>query len=510
MSAGSYKNLVRRAVQVGVVFFGLALIAVSVLTTLGAERYVTGTVLPRVGARLGASITAGDVGAVPGRVVLRDVALTPAGRSAPIAVVHEVDAYYSIASLLSDERLEVVRLRGVDLRLDPAEGLPAVRDLVARVRHVHGDAPEATARRSAWPDVSLREIRVTYDDPAGLHARARVDAALHGRHGRALVRGLRVWGAADPMLRARAATIDFAIGEGMGAVSASLEEPAISIRETGGRWEPAALVDRAQAALDVWRAGALAPEATSADGGGAFRIEVHRGRAEVLREGSSLVTEDVHGWVAPDAAHRVVAARLAGKIGPEATWEVEAEGDLVRRSALGHVRLAELPLPVVLPLLPHVAVDWTAATRLSGDTDFKYEDAPGRLALDGRLRAEDLSVTSAMIASEPLRDLDVEVAGRGALWLRSRELAVSDARLSLNGIPLLVHGDVARSGGLPRITADLTLPPTPCSSLLRSMPTALVAHLGGLELDGVFGADLHVVLDLERPEHTDVRFDVGN
>jgi hypothetical protein len=231
---------------------------------------------------------------------------------------------------------------------------------------------------------------------------------------------------------------------------------------------------------------------------------------EVQREDLSLALTDIHGWIAPDATHRVVAARLKGRVGEEASWEVEAEADGGTESALGRVRLANLPLPVVLPLLPRLPVDWTAATRVSASFGFRYDHVPGRLGLDGDARAEGLTITAPLIATEPLRDLDVAVSGKGALWIRSRELAVSDARVSVNGIPVLLHGDLARSGGLPRITADLTLPPTPCEALLRSMPTALVAHLGGMQLEGVFGADLHLVVDLERPEHTDVRFDVGN
>ena len=509
MGRGSYKNLVRRAVQVGVVVLGLLLLAASVLTTVGAERYVTGTVLPQMGKRLGATIAAADVGAVPGRVVLRDVAITPRGAATPLLLVHDVRVNYSLGSLLSGRRLDEVRLQGVDLQVDPSRGLPALRDFIAGLRRsdaARGRRHDVTTPR---PRISLRELRVAYDDPAGLHARTRVDAVLETRRGRALLRGLKVWGTAEPVFRARAATVDVSLGAGQAITSASLDDPTLVVLADDDASQFLAIVERAKAALEVLRGDVRTVTTATADAGAPVRVEVHRGRAELIREGATLALRDMHGWVAPDLSHDQVAGRLVGRLG-DASWEVEAECDLASRNALGRARVSQLPLQTVLPFLPRVPFDWTAPTLLSGHGDFRYDDAPGRLGLEGDLRAEGLTVTAPAIAAQPLRDLDVAVSGKGALWLRSREVAVSDARVAINGIPVLVHGDIARSGGLPRITADLTLPPTPCGSLLRAMPTALVAHLGGLQLEGVFGADLHVVLDLERPDNTDVRFDVGN
>lgn len=506
----SYKNGVRRAVQVGVIGLGLAMIAVSLLTTVGAERYCTGTVLPKLEGRLGARVTAADVAGLPGRLVLENVAITPRGAAAPLLSLRSVEARYSIGSLLSARRLDSLVIRGVDLRADP-RALPAFRDLLAHLRRP--EAAEAAPRSGpprALPAVSVREVRVAYDDPEGLHVQARIDAALGSRTGRLLVRGLRVSGRGAPVLRARAATVDLVLGAGGAIDAATLEEPALALRWQGDEPEIVALGERARAAVEILRGGPHASAEGAEPAHGAIRVEIHRGVARIEHPDTTVVLGDIHGWIAPDLARRAAAAQLSGRVGDEASWEIETEADGGTRSVLGRVRLAQLPLTTVLPLLPHLPVDVTAGTRLSTRFGFRYDHAPGRLGLDGEARAEGLTITSPMVATEPLRDLDLAVSGKGAIWLRSRELAVSDARVTLNGIPLLVHGDVARSGGLPRITADLTLPPTPCGALLRSMPTALVAHLGGMELEGVFGADLHLVVDLERPEHTDVRFDVGN
>lgn len=503
--------MVRRAVQVGVIGLGLVCVALSVLTTVGAEHYCTGTVLPKMEERLGASITVAGVAAMPGRIVLSGLAVTPRGAAVPLVVVRTVELDYSLGSLLSERKVDAVTVRGVNLSVEPTRGLATFRDFLARVRHgAPGTAAPPSASPRELPLISVREVRVAYDDPAGLHVQARLDAAFATRGGRLLLRGLKVSGAGAPVLRVRAAALDVGFGAD-GALSATLEDPTVVVRWQGAEPELLALADRAQAALEIVRGGPQAATPAAVESRGAVRVDLHRGRVQVEREGAFLALVDIHGWVAPDPAHGSIALQLKGRVGDEvASWELEGEADQATMSVLGHARLADVPLPLVLPMLPRIPVDWTAATRLSARFDFRYDHVPGRLGLEGDGRADGLTITAPMVASEPLRDLDVRVSGKAALWLRSHELAVSDARVAINDIPVLIHGDVARSGGQPRITADLSLPPTPCGTLLRSMPTALVAHLGGMQLDGTFGADLHVVVDMEQPDRTDVRFDVGN
>ncbi|MBI2892944.1 MAG: transglycosylase domain-containing protein [Deltaproteobacteria bacterium] len=507
----------RKAVRVGLPALGLAVLCLAGLSTVGAERYVSSRIVPELEARLGARIDVAGIGAVPGSVTLYGVRLTPRGASGPAFTASRIVARYSVVGLLAGRKVDF--LAAEDARIlvsrSDAGGVGPLAAMLRRNLERGGGRSGGRSATSTLPEIRLTDGRISVHDHRGLHVEALAEASVsRGGAVRLVASSMRVRGTGAEALTIGEVVASFDLrprtGTRLDSIRLSAAEPRLIVREVGQELELSRLARLGRELAAEILGDARIDSAERQTAGGAIRVQLHQGSVEAGRGSEHLALQDIHGWIAPDTRRDTLALSLRGLVDDGSPWELEAEIDLGASSGLGRFQIEDLPLEAVRVHLPALPLDAGEGTRLGANVQLRYDGASGRLGLDGRVTADRMAVVSSSIASEPLRDLGLEVSGKGAIWLRTMEVAVSDARVSLNGVPFLVHGDLDRSGGLPRITLDITLPPTPCGTLLRSMPSALVANLGGMTLDGVFGADLHLALDMARPRQTDVRFDVGN
>ncbi|HTR52251.1 MAG TPA: transglycosylase domain-containing protein [Kofleriaceae bacterium] len=458
-------------------------------------------VYPRVGAymirhkiggkvahKLGRDLSFGPVDVSLGHAVLHDVDIRgPLDGDTPLVHVDTIDVEFDAwKSIFGSPELGAVAIDGVvvSVRRD-ADGRDNVRDLIDRLRDTAGTGGGEGAGGDAKP--SARPTRITVD-----HVRLVANDELTGTT--ALV------------------------GDG------------------DATWTPDELVAHAR---NVTATTTAAPKATVASieihraPGAAPRVAVEGGQLELLPE---LVLSGIAGQVVanPDHAGQYV-IDLAGGYGGAGGKLWTAKGDLDPRAITASIELeaAKFQLDRLAPILAHSAIVDYASTALDTQVHLDVDRAGVKFA--GGFHLTGLNVGHPLIADKEVRGLDLAGQIAGSFDRASKKLELVRGDFVTRNMPFSITGAVIaathpldesayvpigqafhdkkgpRRGphDLESVSLRLVIPPIDCQSALLAIPTEMAPFFAGYRMKGVFQADLHVAIDWQDLDKTELGGDIG-
>jgi len=224
-------------------------------------------------------------------------------------------------------------------------------------------------------------------------------------------------------------------------------------------------------------------------------------------EGEKTVLRGLHASV--DGQGRgVFRAKGAGAGQPSGTvrWDVELRPAELR--AEGSLGLEDVPLALLLPLLPNAPLYRPEDARIDAELVVRG-DGLTRLALEGSVHVRDVAVSSARVAPAAVRGISFAVEGTGAFVPAERRLEITAARVAVGPDPS--RAAVANVSGTLEWAPDhylldvlSTLPPTPCGAAVGAIPRDLLAELSGLSFAGTLSGRARVLVDSRNLEMTRV------
>ncbi len=116
------------------------------------------------------------------------------------------------------------------------------------------------------------------------------------------------------------------------------------------------------------------------------------------------------------------------------------------------------------------------------------------LTYDGQVALRSISIKNPRLSAEPVRDLELDVSGRGLLDDRGL-LRIDDAQLDMKSLHLRAHGTVEETKDHFGVSLSMDVPPAACQALLESTPPGLLPTIRATRMTGTFGATARVVFD---------------
>jgi hypothetical protein len=147
----------------------------------------------------------------------------------------------------------------------------------------------------------------------------------------------------------------------------------------------------------------------------------------------------------------------------------------------------------------HATVTGRARVTLAGD-------ASG-LTFDGEGGTRGLSVRDPKLATEIVRDIDLELRARGALTATG-ELRVDDFAATLGALHVAGSGSLDQKPDHVAAAFRFELPSATCQTLLDSVPTALLPVLQSTKIAGTFGARGRIAFDTRRLDDLELEYDI--
>ncbi|HEX3762126.1 MAG TPA: transglycosylase domain-containing protein [Kofleriaceae bacterium] len=466
---------------------------------LGAVLAVTiglAVVYPRVGAwiirsrvggklaqRLGRDIRFGAIDVAIGHAVLRDVEVRgPLDGDTPLVHVDQIDVEFDgWRSLFGKVEVGPAKIDGVLVAIHRgADGQDNVRDVIDRL---HGK----TDAGGGGPGMRPTSITVT-------HGKLLANDELTGATG--LVAD------ADAQW-----TPDRLVAHARGVTATTLNAPRASVAE-----------------IDVERVAGTTPIVT-VDGG-------------EIALWPKLALSGIAGRVVanPRRAGEYV-IDLAGGYGgvPGRLWTAKGVLDPEQLTAAIDLEAAKFQLDRLAPILEHSAVVDYAATSVDTHLHLDVDRIGAKFA--GSFHLTGLNVGHPLIAEQEVRDLDLsgQIAGSFERATRKLELTQGDfvARnmpFSITGVVTAPHGAIAEAAavddkpgheppghepprigphGLQLLKLRLVIPPIDCQRVLNAIPTEMAPYLAGYKIKGVFDTDVHVDIDWNDLDATQLDGHIG-
>jgi hypothetical protein len=181
-------------------------------------------------------------------------------------------------------------------------------------------------------------------------------------------------------------------------------------------------------------------------------------------------------------------------------WALEVRpGDL---RGEGTVRMDDLPVGLLGPILPEFALKSAREARIDGELALRG-DGYERLGLAGTLAVRGVVLDSARIAPSPIRGVTLAVSGRAAFLPARGRLEFEDTRVALGGdahpvgtaVGVLAAGALEWTPAHFRVDAVMTLPTTPCDAAIAAIPRDLLAEVAGFRLAGTLAGRLRLLVD---------------
>ncbi|MBK9069528.1 MAG: transglycosylase domain-containing protein [Myxococcales bacterium] len=439
------------------------LVAALVAVPNAMERAVRRQVLPRVASKLGLDVTAAEVDAGWGSVELRGVAV------GDVVMVPRVTVRYALgAALLGniDVVQVVVHAPAITIEVRP-DGSSNLDPIMQRFRAAPGASPTASAgsstrlprallvqgatvrvsdRRQGWVlDISGLALNVAPRTKTGSGRFATL--AAHA------ARGPRLSLADVNFEVARDETVDVKIGDG---------------------------------AIELWPGFALT---------------------------------NLSGTLG-SARRATLTLALAGSYGGAKLPLWTAAGALDLNAWQGEVTIAASEfslgrLAAVLPANMFPDIDKTLI-----DASLKLSLRDKRITYEGQSHVSGLSLSHPMLASEPLVGIDLASEFGGWLDWPTRELVLREARFVTREVPLVLRGNVlfahasrVAADGTPQplamLTAQASVPSTPCQQVLEAIPSAIAPFLREFKLQGDFAAEVDLAIDWNNLDALALRADIG-
>ncbi|HTM23503.1 MAG TPA: biosynthetic peptidoglycan transglycosylase, partial [Kofleriaceae bacterium] len=138
------------------------------------------------------------------------------------------------------------------------------------------------------------------------------------------------------------------------------------------------------------------------------------------------------------------------------------------------------------------------------DASLHIDVAEGQAALEGHFGVSGLNVSHPMLASKPVRD--IEVGGDISGWFdqATRTLTIEKAHLRSRGVDYKIEATAQMPGGaLPggarrqrwHVGGRFDIPALPCQKMLDGIPSELIPYIKDADLDGVFDTSIHFDID---------------
>lgn len=154
----------------------------------------------------------------------------------------------------------------------------------------------------------------------------------------------------------------------------------------------------------------------------------------------------------------------------------------------------------------------------SVDLELAVTVAPGRAEIDGEFHLSGLTVFHPLLASKPVRDLELSGPIKATYFRKRRTLDLSSATLTSRGVEYRLSGFASLPGGLTEqstrreewhVGAHLVIPELPCQQMLDGLPREMIPYLDGAQLKGKFKTDLAVDIDFADLQATKLDGGVG-
>jgi hypothetical protein len=451
----------------------------------------------RVGDKLGRPVTVGQGRAGLLGIVLSDVTVAGAPKGAPLATVARLSVPFG-AALGLHTPIEVSGLRVQAVRGGDEDNLSEV---LARLRGKHpsgsqapaagAPAPQAAApappaapeaaSHGRLPDINIANASIEIRDEqtrlrlaipslsGELRPGTRLALRMRGLHG-----GLAFGGDGG--------------GPRFGADELDVETPLAGMRPTG---IPA--------------------------------VRVAGGTASPL---PTLALTGIAGVIAPAPAGVAGSKKdgliidLRGSYGGarETLWTAKGDADPAHGTGKLALRAEQFSLARIADVLP-ASVLRPSNTLIDAALDLSWLGDAVKFA--GDLAVVGLSVQNDALAADPIENVSVRLGMRGTVYPLARRVDIDRAEARIRDVTARVTGHVAMPTGtfrftngktmgvLPDVDLTFSVPRVPCAKVLESIPAAMVPHLQGFVLQGMFAADVHVHADFAHLDETDLSGKVG-
>ncbi|MGE5180870.1 MAG: transglycosylase domain-containing protein [Acidobacteriota bacterium] len=269
-----------------------------------------------------------------------------------------------------------------------------------------------------------------------------------------------------------------------------------------------------------------------------IEVRKHVGSPPIVKvEGGELALwprmalSGIGGEIVADPAHPGhYTIDLAGGYGGVGGQLWTAKGDLDPRAVTASIDLvaAKFQLDRLAPILEHSAVVDYQAT--SVDTALHLDLDRAGASFAGNFHLRGLNVNYWRISDKEVRDLDISGEITGTFDRAARKLDLTQGNFVARDVPFSITGTVVQSphvievvddsagASAPRCTAPenlqtvdlrLVIPPINCQRIHDAIPVELAPYLAGYKLKGMFDVDVHLDVDWNNLEATQLDGHVG-
>jgi hypothetical protein len=436
----------------------------------------------KIAARTGRKVSFGSIDVTLGHATLRGIEIRgPRDGAMPLVHIDRIDVEFdALASLVGKVELGPAKLDGVlvTVRRD-AQGDDNVADMLDRLR--------APSKTDGGGSSSKRPPKITVT-----HARLVADDQMTGAT--ALVAdGDATW------------TPDGLVAHARGITATTTSAPKASL-----------------ASLEVRKTPGAAPIVT-VDGG-------------ELALWPKLALSGIGGKIVEDPAHAGhYVIDLAGGYGgvPGTLWT--AKGELVPGAMTASLDLeaAKFQLDRLAPILEHSAVVNYQST--SVDTAVHIDADRTGARFSGQFHLRGLNVGHPYIAEKEVHDLDLSGQIEGSYTRETRTLELTKGDFVARNLPFSITGSAVRAPhvvdetqyiplgmanrdkkgprkgphGLQALSLRLVVPPIDCQRALDAIPPEMAPFMTGYKMKGVFDADIHLSIDWNDLDTSDLGGHVG-
>jgi hypothetical protein len=173
------------------------------------------------------------------------------------------------------------------------------------------------------------------------------------------------------------------------------------------------------------------------------------------------------------------------------------------------LQLSSLRIAQIIGGLPLERVRFDDGAVLEGDLSIGLVD-DDFISFELEASTNGFTVEGDLLANAPLEGLRLRAVTRGRIHVASRRLDIEESLLQLNGIGSSLTGYAARTDEYTDVNLTLELFSTSCADLLASTPRPLRDRLDELNLEGVIGGRLRIVLDTRRLDETILDVNIQN
>jgi hypothetical protein len=425
--------------------------------------YIESRMLPRVGRRLGRTITAGAVSVGLGRLTLSRLVVTgDRDLKLPVVAVPEVRVDFSTGSLFTG-KLRVNRAVLEQPRINLVRREDGSSNFLDMLRRGRGKKKKKVKGEGkiVVEHVHVRNGSLALDDQKE-SARLTVESVdgevIRGGAARLVLGSVRL---ASPRVTSAVRFSKVLINKKPGQAA-----PEVTLR--GG--EVQVLPNLRLTGIK----GTVVPQTK----GGGSRITKVRIDLDGSYGGAEAKLWSATGWLGLDLA--------AGRLRVRAA-----------RFSLGRIKSILRPTPVIHP----------QRTMIFGRLDLSYEEQV--LTFVGQLAVERLSLFHPRVARQPVLDLSGVAKLDGRLDRSRSTLTLNALDINSRGMEAKLSGAVERLGDKPHMSLRLQVPEVTCQQVVDAFPPSLIPRLQGFKVKGKFLLDLKADIDFADLDKLDLGGKVG-